>query len=59
MSIRKTGTILLLTALLLSILSGCGSNSYKAASSAMGNYEYADAVAETKAASRDFEVGVA
>ena len=59
MSIRKTGTILLLTALLLSILSGCGSNSYKAASSAMGNYEYADAVAETMAASRDFEVGVA
>lgn len=58
MSTRKTGTILLLTALLLSILSGCGSKSY-AASSAMGDYAYADAVAETMAASQDFEVGVA
>ncbi len=58
MSIRKTGTILLLTALLLSVLSGCGSKSY-AASSATGNYEYADAVAETMAASRDFAMGVA
>ena len=58
MSIRKTGTILLLTALLLSILSGCGSKSYTASSS-MENYEYADAVAETMAASRDFAMGVA
>ena len=58
MSIRKTGTILLLTALLLSILSGCGSKSYTASSS-MENYEYADTVAETMAASRDFAMGVA
>ena len=57
MSIRKTGTILLLTALLLSILSGCGSKSYTA-SSPMENYEYADAVAETMAASRDFALAV-
>lgn len=57
MSIRKTGTILLLTALLLSILSGCGSKSYDAGSP-MENYEYADAVAETMAASRDFAMGV-
>ena len=57
MSIRKTGTILLLTALLLSILSGCGSKSYDAGSP-MENYEYADAVAETMAASRDFALAV-
>lgn len=57
MSIRKTGTILLLAALLLSILSGCGSKSYDAGSP-MENYEYADAVAETMAASRDFALAV-
>lgn len=57
MSIRKTGIILLLTALLLSILSGCGSKSYDAGSP-MENYEYADAVAETMAASRDFALAV-
>ena len=58
MSVRKTGTILLLTALLLSVLSGCGSESYESGA-AMKNYQFADTVAETMAASEDFAMSVA
>lgn len=58
MSVRKTGTILLLTALLLSVLSGCGSKSYESGP-AMKNYQFADTVAETMAASEDFAMSVA
>ena len=58
MSIRKTGTILLLTALLLSVLSGCGSKSYESGP-AMKNYQFTDTVAETMAASEDFAMSVA
>ena len=58
MSVRKTGTILLLTALLLSVLSGCGSKSYESGA-AMKNYQFADTVAETMAASEDFAMSVA
>lgn len=58
MSVRKTGTILLLTALLLSVLSGCGSESYESGP-AMKNYQFADTVAETMAASEDFAMSVA
>lgn len=57
MSIRKTGTILLLTALLLSILTGCGAGSYKA-DSAMEDYAYVDSIAETAPASNEFSMSV-
>ena len=57
MSIRKTGTILLLTALLLSILTGCGAGSYTA-DSAMKDYAYVDSIAETAPASNEFSMSV-
>ena len=57
MSVRKTGTILLLTALLLSILTGCGAGSYTA-DSAMKDYAYVDSIAETAPASNEFSMSV-
>ena len=57
MSVRKSVTVLLLTALLLSVLSGCGSKSY-ASDTANRNYQ-SPAVCETMAASEDFAMSVA
>ena len=57
MSVRKSVTVLLLTALLLSVLSGCGSKSY-ASDTANRNYQ-SPAACETMAASEDFAMSVA